>query len=133
VALGGSLDATLDVRAAADGPAGTVALVARQGSATLPHLPLPLAFESLEGRLALGGDALVRVEELTLSGPGVSARVAGTLGQAPSLAEAPYDLRIELVVEPALRPALQGLGVPLRPDGRASLHVTGTAARPVVE
>ena len=131
--LGGRLDASLDVQAAQDGPAGTVALSARQGSATLPDLPLPLAFESLEARLALGADALVQVEELTLSGPGISARVTGSLGRAASFAAAPLDLRIELEVEPALRAPLQGVGVRLRPDGRGSLHVTGTAARPGVE
>ena len=92
-----------------------------------------LPCESLTARLALGGDALLRVEELRLAGPGVEAQVAGSLGRAPSFAEAPFDLRIELEADPALRAALQGLGVPLRADGRGSLHVLGTAARPVVE
>jgi type II secretion system protein N len=131
-ALAGRLDATLELRGTADGPAGSIALAARAGSATLPGLPLPLAFETLSVRLALGQDALVRVEQLELSGPGVEARVAGSLGRAASFAAAPLDLRIELAVDPGLRAGLQGFGVPLRPDGRASLHVTGTAARPVV-
>ncbi len=132
-ALAGRLDATLDVRGTAEGAAGSIALAARQGSATLPRLPLPLPFESLSARLALGQEALLRVEELQLSGPGVEVRVTGSLGRAPSFAEAPFDLRIELEVEPGLRAGLQGFGVPLRPDGRASFHVTGTASRPVVE
>jgi type II secretion system protein N len=132
-ALGGRLDASLDVRATPEGPAGAVEFAARQGSATLPRVPLPLAFESVTGRLALGGDALVRVEALELTGPGVEARVTGSLGPAPGFAEAPLDLRIELRAEPGLRAALEGFGVPLRPDGRASLHVTGTASGPVLE
>ncbi len=131
--LSGRLDATLDLLATAAGLVGSIALTTQQGSATLPRLPLPLPFESLSARLALGGDALLRVEELRLAGPGMEAEVTGSLGQAPSFAEAPFDLRIELEVDPALRAGLQAFGVPLRADGRGSLHVTGTAAQPVVE
>lgn len=129
----GRLDADVDLEAGADGPAGAIAIAAREGSATLPQFPLPLPFQSLSGRLALGGDALVRVEELSLSGPGIDARVAGALGPAESLAEAPLELRIELAVDAGLRAALQGLGVPVGTDGRATLQVSGTASRPVVE
>lgn len=129
----GRLDATLDLRGTPDGPVGAIVLAAREGTATLPRLPLALPFESLSGRLALGGDALVRVDELSLSGPGVEAKVTGTLAPAASFAEAPLDLRIELAVDASLRAGLRGFGVPLRPDGRASLRVSGIASRPVVE
>jgi type II secretion system protein N len=131
-ALSGRLDASVDLAAAAEGPVGRLALSARDGSATVPRLPLPLPFETLTARLALGGDALLRVEALALQGSGLDAEVTGALGRAASFAEAPLDLRIELSADPALRAALQGFGVPLRPDGRGSLHVTGTAARPLV-
>jgi type II secretion system protein N len=132
-ALRGQLDGTLDLAAAEAGPAGSLVLSARDGSATLPRLPLPLAFETLTARLAFGGDAWLRVEALSLEGPGLDAELTGALGRAPRLAEAPLDLRIELAVDPGLRAGLQGFGVPLRADGRGSLHVTGTAARPLLE
>jgi hypothetical protein len=132
--FGGRLDASLDVQAAEGRPVGSLTLRARQGSATLPQLPMPLAFESLEARIALGTDsALVQVEELTLAGPGLVARVTGSLGHASSFVEAPLDLGIELEVDAALRAPLQGLGVRLRPDGRGRLRVTGTGANPQVE
>jgi type II secretion system protein N len=131
--LRGRLDATLDLAAAEAGPAGSLVLSARDGSATLPRLPLPLPFETLTARLALGGDAWVRVEALSLEGPGLDAELTGALGRAPRLAEAPLDLRIELSADPTLRAGLQGFGVPLRPDGRGSLHVTGTASRPLLQ
>jgi type II secretion system protein N len=131
--MSGRLDASFEIRGAPEGPVGAIALAAREGSATLPRLPLPLPFESLTARLALGGDALVRVEELALSGPGIEAELRGALARAPSFGEAPLDLRIELSVDAALRAGLQRFGVPLRSDGRASLRVSGVASRPVVE
>ncbi len=131
--LAGRLDATLDLRAGDAGLEGTALLDARDGTVTVPDLPLPLAFQTLTARLALGGDALLRVEELHVSGQGVEALVEGELGRAPSVAQAPLDLRIEIEVAPALRAPLQGFGVRLGADGRGTLHVTGTPDRPVVE
>lgn len=132
-ALAGQLDGTLDVGPGAQGPEGPVALEARQGSASLPLLPIPLPFETLTASLVFGGDAWLRVEALRLVGPGIQAAVTGTLGHAPVLAQAPFDLAIDLEAEPALRAGLASFGVPLRPDGRGALRVRGTPARPVVE
>ena len=132
-ALAGQIDATLDVRASAQGPEGTIALAVREGSVTLPRLPLPLPFATLTGRLTLGGDAMLRVEELHLSGPGLAARVEGSLGQAAAFAQAPFDLRVEIEAEPGLRAGLRSFGVRLGADGRGSLHITGTPTRPLVE
>lgn len=131
--LAGRLDATLDLRAGAGGLEGTALLDARDGNLILPNLPIPIAYQTLTARLALGGDALVRVEELHLSGPGVEALVEGELGRAPSLGQTPLDLRIEIEVEPALRAPLQGFGLRLGAEGRGTLHVAGTPDRPVVE
>jgi type II secretion system protein N len=133
-ALAGRLDANVDLRASAtQGPEGSLSLAAREGSVTLPRLPLPLPFETLTGRLVLGGDAMLRVETLQLSGPGLTARVEGSLGQAAAFAQAPFDLRIEIEAEPALRAGLGSFGVRLGADGRGTLRVTGTPTRPVVE
>jgi type II secretion system protein N len=132
-ALSGRLDATLDLAPGAAGPEGPVALEARQGSANVPRLPVPLPFETLTGALVLGGDAWLRIDALALAGPGVRASVAGTLGHAEAFAQAPFSLAIDVEAEPALRDPLVGFGVPLRPDGRGRLRITGTPARPVVE
>jgi type II secretion system protein N len=132
-ALAGQLEGRLDLRQAAGGAEGTVALEVRQGSATVPRLPLPLPFESLSAQLSLGGEALLTVESLRLAGPGLEAQATGSLGRAERLGQAPCDLRIELSAGPDLRASLQGLGVSLRPDGRGRLRVTGTLAQPVVE
>ena len=132
-ALAGQIDATVDVRASAQGPEGIISLAAREGSVSLPRLPLPLPFETLTARLVFGGDAMLRVEELHLSGPGLEARGEGSLGQAAAFAQAPFDLRVEIEAEPGLRAVLQGFGVRLGGDGRGSLHITGTPTQPMVE
>jgi type II secretion system protein N len=132
-ALTGRTSGSVDLRAGAQGPEGSVALEARDGSVTLPGLPALLPFETLTARLALGGDASLRVEELHLSGPGLEAQVLGQLGLAATLAQAPLDLRVELEVERGLAAGLQSLGVRLGRDGRGTLHITGTPDRPVVE
>jgi type II secretion system protein N len=131
--LAGKLDAAVDLRASAQGPEGGVALSAREGSVTLPHLPLPLPFDSLQARVALGGDAMLRLEELQLSGPGLEARGEGRLGHAEAFAEAPLDLRVALEAESQAAEGLRRLGLRLDRDGRGSLHLTGTPSRPRVE
>lgn len=132
-ALAGKLDATLDLRAGPQGPEGSIGLDARQGSVTLPGVPLPFPYETLTARLVLGGAGMLRVEALAIAGAGLGARAQGGLGQAASFAEAPVDLQVEIEAAPALRAGLRSLGVRLGSDGRGTLRITGTPSRPVVE
>ena len=132
-ALSGRIDATVDLSAAAQGPEGSIALEAREGSIGVPRLPLPLPFETLSARLSLGGDAMLRIDGLELLGPGLELRGEGALGRAADPAQAPLDLRIGIEAEAPLADGLRSLGVRLGRDGRGSLHLTGTPARPVVE
>lgn len=131
--LGGRADAEIDLRAGPAGPEGSVALAARDGSIGLPGAPLPLPFATLDARLALAGDAGLRIDALSLSGPGLEARAEGSVGRAAAFAGAPVDLRVELEADPAVGAGLRSLGIRLGRDGRASLHVTGTPARMAVE
>jgi len=132
-ALAGRLEATVDLSAGDQGPEGSIALEAREGSIGLPRLPLPLPFETLRARLALGGDAMLRIEELELLGPGLELRGEGQLGRAADFAQAPLDLRIEVEAQAPLADGLRSFGVALGRDGRGTLHLTGTPTRPVVE
>lgn len=132
-ALAGRLAATFDLAAGAQGPEGPISLEAREGHASLPGLPVPLAFETATGTLAFGGDAWLRVDALELAGPDLRASLTGTLGGAEELAQAPLALAIDLDAEPSLREPLAALGLPLRPDGRARLRIGGTPARPEVK
>src|SRR5262245_35605761 len=65
-ALRGRLDATLALRAEPHGAAGAIALDARDGSAALPTLPVPLPFDTLTARLELGEDPRLRLVALEL-------------------------------------------------------------------
>ncbi len=132
-ALAGRLDATVDLSSGAGGPEGSIALQAREGSIGLPRLPLPLPFETLSARLALGGDAMVRIEELELLGPGLELRGEGQVGRAADFAQAPLDLRIEFEAQAPLANGLRSFGVRVGRDGRGALQLTGTPTRPVVE
>lgn len=128
--LRGHLEGSFALHREGRGAAGVVALEARDGSASLPTLPLPLPFETLSVELELGEDPRVRIAALHLAGSALRADGTGTLGPAARLAGAPLDLALELEADPSLRPALQSLGIRLRPDGRAQLRITGTLDRP---
>jgi type II secretion system protein N len=130
--LTGSLDATLDLRLAADGAAeGSVRLGARDGSISPPSLPIGLPFAKLDADLALGGTALLTVKSLTLEGPLVAGNGTGTIGRARSLDTAPLALELHLQArDPGLRQLLIAQGLPLGADGSANLMVSGTLASP---
>jgi type II secretion system protein N len=131
-AFTGHLDARFDLRAEAGALAGSIELDARDGSAALPTLSLPLPFATLTARLELGVDPRLRLVSLELVGPVLRARGSGTLGASARLAAAPLDLAFELEADPDLRPALAGLGLRLDQDGRARLRISGTLDGPVV-
>jgi type II secretion system protein N len=128
--MSGRLAGTLRLRAEDRGAAGVLVLEARDGNASLPTLHLPLPFETLSAQLELGEDPRVRIAALRLAGSLLRADATGTLGPAAPLAGAPLDLSLELEADPSLRPALEGLGVRLRPDGRARIRIGGTLDRP---
>jgi len=129
--LGGSLDADLDLRAAGAFPEGTARLAARNGSVSLPSLPIGLPFAKLDADLALGGAALVALQSLALDGPLAAATGSGTIGRGASIDDAPLalDLRIE-AREPALRQLLASEGLATGVDGTAHLEIAGTLASP---
>jgi hypothetical protein len=62
----------------------------------------------------------------------VSARFAGTAtATADAFSSWPLDLEVEIeAVDPALRGYLAPLGIPVDPQGRASLQVTGSLSAP---
>ena len=131
LALDGTAQADVDLRATPGGPRGSVALRARSGSLGLPGLPVALPFETLETELELG-DA-VQVRTLSLDGPMLSLHGEGRLGPGTPLSQAPLDVQLSLEVrEASLRPMLQSLGVRPGADGKAELRLAGSAARPLV-
>jgi type II secretion system protein N len=129
--LGGALDADLDLRAAGALPEGTAHLAGRNGSISLPNLPIGLPFAKLDADLALGGAALVAIQSLTLDGPLVAGSGSGTIGRGVSIDDSPLalDLRID-AREPSLRQLLASEGLAIGADGTAHLEIGGTLASP---
>ena len=128
----GHVDADLDLRAAGAAlPEGELSLRARDGSLSLPNVPIGIPFERLDGDLALGGESQLTVRSLRLDGPLVAVSGSGRVGAGPELESSPiaFELRLD-AKEPALRQLLAGEGVPLGPDGGADLAVTGTLGQP---
>jgi type II secretion system protein N len=128
----GQLDAQVDVRMGEAGPQGTLTFLARDGSVKLPDVPMPVPYDVCKGDLSFGDDALVHVEEVSLEGPLLDARVSGQVGSAARLDQAPLALEITLTAQPALRSVLQSAGVRVARDGTAQVRVSGTPARPVL-
>ena len=110
---------------------GAIHFEARDGSLSLSAIPIPLEFSTLRGDFELGGEAWLEVRELDLQGPTLSASARGSILQSQPPGEQQMDLEVQVVVEnPVLRGMVQGMGVRLDDNGRATLALTGTPKNP---
>jgi len=131
VVLAGTLDADVDLRAGSPGPQGSIKLNAREGSLGAPDLlPMAVPFDELSASLRLGDGALLEVESFETKSP--SAQVSGTIATAPSFVDAPLNLQVKLQTDPAFRNTLQGLGIRVSRDGKATLRIRGTPTAPIL-
>jgi type II secretion system protein N len=130
--LEGRFDATIDLVLAEAGPEGSVDFAASEGSVGLANFPMDIPFETLSGELIFGGENILEVERLDLTGPMLTASLTGNVLQAPSFAEAPIRLEAKLTVDPNLRPAITNTGVRVDREGNSTVRITGTVESPMV-
>jgi len=130
--LSGTLDARVAVHRGNPLPEGEIELAAREGNLAAPGLGLAIPFDELTGKLDLGDGAYVRVRSLRSSSPLFSADADGEIAAAPSFAEAPLDLRVQIQADPRFGPLLRRLGLGSAEDGRTNLRLQGTASAPQV-
>jgi type II secretion system protein N len=131
--VAGQVDAEADLRAGAQGLAGTLHFEAAKGQIVLPNLPMPLPFETLRGNVRFGEDGqLARVDALRLEGPIVSGDVEGTIGRGRIRGQEPLDLSVRMQVQGPAVSTIRSFGVPLDGNGETSLHLGGTLSNPVV-
>ena len=131
--LDGRADATIDLQMAEVGPQGSVRFEAKNGSLTLPMLPIGVPFEKLSGDLALGGDFVAKLASLDLAGPLVSLTASGTIGKGATTELSPLALQARIEArEPAVRQMLQSQGVALDANGGAAVTIGGTLGAPSV-
>ena len=129
--LDGRASGDFDLRMRDGRPVGTAKLDAKQGSVTLPLLPIGVPYDSLGASVALGGDVLARIDSLDLAGPLVSLAANGTIGQAPVATAAPLALTAKLTVrDPSMRSVIGSQGVPLDANGEANVQIGGTLGAP---
>jgi type II secretion system protein N len=130
--LTGRADASIDIALEADGPVGSVRIVAREGSLEHPELLMALPFDALRGELRLGGEHRAEILSLDLESPLVTGSLKGVVGRSPQFETAPLRLEGSFTVSPEIRSALNAQGAQLGSSGSGKFVVTGTPARLVV-
>lgn len=132
-AADGRADADADVRLGPDGPRGTLRIDARDGSLSLPNVPLALPFATIHAEVELTDAALVQIGAFDLDGPLLAVQASGSVGRAPFLTGAPLQLEVRLDAKDAsVRPLLGEAGLRVGPDGAAQVRVLGTVGQPIV-
>lgn len=132
--LDGRGDATIDLAMGEAGAEGTARFDVTQGSFGLPMFPIGVPFDGVHGDVVLGGETLAKIDAFELTGPLIQVWAKGTLGQAPAATLAQLALEAQIEVRDAnVRSMLQGQGVRLGADGKASLSVGGTLGDPQVQ
>jgi len=129
--IDGRADATIDLAMSEAGPQGTVQFEAKNGSLTLPVLPIGVPFEKLTGDLELGGDVVAKLASFDLAGPLVALTASGTIGKGATTQLSPLTLQARIEArEPAVRSMLQQQGVALDANGGAAVTIGGTLGAP---
>jgi type II secretion system protein N len=131
-ALTGRADAEIDIALEAEGAAGSMHIVAREGSLEHPELLMALPFDTLRGELRLGGGQRAEIVSLELESPLVSGSLSGTIGRSPRFETAPLRLEGSFTVSEEIRGVLNAQGADLGSSGSGEFAVTGTPTRPVV-
>jgi hypothetical protein len=131
VSISGNLRGDVDLFLRDGAPEGTLTFSATEGSVAHDSLPIAIAFETANGALVFGGSQFLEVTEFALEGPILSANVEGTVGQSPRFENARLDLGIDIEIKnPGLVMMIQGFGLDLDQEGRASFDVSGTPSNP---
>ncbi len=133
LSLDGTASGDVDLRRTPAGPRGAIDLTARGGSVAMPGMPIALPFETLVAKAAITDAALAEGVDVDLQGPMLTAKIRGSVGQAPVVTNAPLDLQLQVkVVDPSLRPVLGATGLRLAQDGTAEMRLTGSVGRPLL-
>jgi type II secretion system protein N len=131
-ALAGTGNASLDLRAGAELPEGSVRFEASDGNLGVQGLPVALPFAVLRGELELGGEGFAEIRALRAEGPLFSADAKGRIGRAERFAQAPLEIDIEVQAEPRFAATLEQLGIRGARGGPTTLRVRGTPEAPQV-
>ncbi len=129
-AIQGRMDATFSLQEDELGAKGPVTFEMRDGSLSVPDVPVALPFQKITGKLELGGDAYLTIESLILEGPIVSGSGNGTIAKAATFALAPLRMEFDLNVKPALAGGVRSAGMRVNSKGDTKVRISGTVASP---
>lgn len=130
--IAGLAEIVADISFGPEGVEGPITLSARDGTISHPSLPMDIPYEQLDGELRFGGEALLEVLSFDIQSPMGTGSITGKVGHARVLTRAPLDLQIEITAAENIRGPLRAQGVSFGRDGKVTLNVRGTVARPVV-
>jgi len=134
VDLEGRADVRADLMLRDGRPEGEVEFQARDGELAYAALPIPIEFDTGEGRLTLGGEQWLRVETLKLEGPLVAVLLRGEIGRSDPPGREPLDASLDITVrEAGLQQMARNMGLQLDAQGRATLEIGGTLSAPEIE
>ena len=126
------MDATFSLRMGELGPAGPLTFEMRDGSLSIPNVPIALPFEKISGVFELGGNAYLTIESLTLEGQIVSGSGSGAIAKAASFEIAPLRMQFQLNVQSSFAGGVRAAGLKIDRNGDTTVRITGTVSNPSI-
>ncbi|MCH7868453.1 MAG: type II secretion system protein GspN [Myxococcales bacterium] len=131
VEITGTLDAEGNIETTDDVAQGGLSFDLKDGSISHPGMPIEVPFETIHGLFVFGGEQFLSVEAFDLLGPVLNFSASGTVGHGEAIGDRALDLDIEFKdVAPQMRSMIELLGVSVKRDGRAKLHIGGSISQP---
>ena len=129
--LSGRVSGNVDLARVDGAWRGSARLEGEPGSVDLEGLPVAIPYEQLVAQLEFAPE-VVRLGQARLAGPMVTASFTGTANAVGgAFSSWPLDLEVEIEqIDPALKNYLIPLGIPVDPEGRGHLQVTGSLSAP---
>jgi type II secretion system protein N len=128
----GSLDADFDLEFGEQGPEGRIDLEIRDGSVTLPKIPIGLPFDRLTSELTLGGDAFLTIESFEFEGSGTQGSGSGEIAHSSQLENARLNIEVNLSVSPDMSKLVHKAGLRADREGKIKARISGTVAKPTI-
>jgi type II secretion system protein N len=97
------------------------------------RLPLAIPFTRAAGVIEMLPNGATRIESIEFEGNVITGRISGEIAMAHRSQSPPIDLEAHLqIVAPDLRRLAPAAGIPISPDGKASLRLRGTLDTPEI-
>jgi type II secretion system protein N len=97
------------------------------------RLPIAIPFTRAKGVIEMLPNGTTRIESIEVEGNVIEGSIRGEIAMAHRSQSPPIDLEAQLqIVTPDLRRLAPSAGIPISPDGKASLYLRGTLDAPEI-